>query len=119
MPEIEPVPDHDGIEPIFKLLLIRAMREDRIVAASRDFFNSVLGEDFSGQRQFDIHELWKWSTPQRPIILLGVNNADPASVIVDFAGRKYVSCTLVSMGEGTMTGVLCIFVHHKISLSCV
>ena len=100
MPEIEPVPDHENVEPILKLLLIRAMREDRIIAAARDFFIQVLGESSSGQSPFDIHGVWKWSNSRRPIILLSASNADPSDAILSFARKKSVQCHFISMGEG-------------------
>jgi hypothetical protein len=101
MPEIEPVPDHENLDPVLKLLLIRAMREDRLIAAARDFFMQVLGEGFSGQSPFDINSVWKWSTPVRPIILHTASNVDPSDAILAFARKKSVQCKFISIGEGT------------------
>ncbi len=109
MPEMEPVPEHDALEPVFKLLLIRALREDRIIAAAREFSVLMLGEvlpvDFFGsQNQFDIHGIWTWSTPQRPIIILADKGTSPTTAVLSLAKVKNVPVGVVSMGEGTMLG---------------
>lgn len=106
-PEMDVVPEHENLEPIHKLLLIRALREDRIIAASRDFFWVVLGEGlpedfFSKQSRFDIETVWAWSTSNQPIILLSEKGIDPTAAILSFAKQRSAQCSVVSLGQGTM-----------------
>ena len=104
VPEAEGVPEHEGIEPLYKLLLIRAVREDRILAAAREYFVSVLGEGMSGQSGFDIQGVWKLSAPARPIIIHSEVGVDPTSAILLFAKKRNTPCTFMSVCESSMAG---------------
>jgi dynein heavy chain len=110
MPESEPVPEHENLAPLFRLLLVRALREDRMIAATRDYFQSVLGDSVSGQTEFNIEAVWKKSTPQRPIILLSPNRDDPFDAIVAFAKQTLGTtsmCSTLSLGEGSLKSEDC------------
>ena len=98
-PESEKVPDHDNLEPLHSLMLVRALREDRMLAATRRYFLSVVGDYVSGQDEFDLQPVCEMTSPRQPIILLAPNGDDPVAAILSHARWIRQECNVLPMGE--------------------
>ncbi|CAK8694917.1 unnamed protein product [Clavelina lepadiformis] len=74
------LPDNadDYYTPLQRLLVIRALRNDRIVQASTEFIYRVLGKKFVRDEMPDLGNALKQSEPKTPIILLFSNENDLA-----------------------------------------
>lgn len=82
------------------ICLIRSIREDRTVLASRFFIEKVLGPDYVIPTNDKIEELFEESEPNKPVLFLLQAGADPTQTIDEFAmKKKKPSINKVSMGE--------------------
>ncbi len=60
-----------------KLLLLRALRPDRILSALTIFIFDVMGEPYVEQQPFDIHETYKESNATTPLFFVLFPGCDP------------------------------------------
>lgn len=114
-PEEYPVPGYEssgasasatGVEaigsvtPCMRLLLIRALRTDRFVHASRHYARAVLGSRFLDPVRANIESAYRHSDPHTPILLVASEPCDALAVIQAAAEHKSVSIKAVPLGEG-------------------
>lgn len=97
-PEEEPCPDGDQLDAMHKFLLIRAMREDRFIAASRMFVASVLGPAQSEGRA-ELTEVVGVSSSATPIICISRGGYDPSPPIIALAKRKHKRIVQIPLGS--------------------
>jgi len=83
-----------------RMLLIRALRDDRGNVAANKFVGSVMGPDFVVPLTVTMDEIWENGEMQTPTILMLTPGADPTAVLQDLAQRKGLEISMVSMGEG-------------------
>jgi hypothetical protein len=70
-PESRPVPDlQSRLTPLQRVLLVRAIREDRALVAGSELVSSVLGPCFAEPPPPSMVKVWEDSKPRRPIICL-------------------------------------------------
>ena len=97
--------DWNSVTSFQKLLVLRCLRPDKVVAAIQLFINEVMGKKFIEPPVFDLPYIYKTlSTPASPLIfLLSSNVADPRAQVMElaekmgFGEKKVVS---VSLGQG-------------------
>ncbi|KAL0219153.1 hypothetical protein P9112_004806 [Eukaryota sp. TZLM1-RC] len=104
-PESVPLPDPFGSVDSFSLLMVlRCVRQDRIMIAISKFIVENLGETYVKPPVLEYHSVYKQSTAFSPIVFILSPGADPASEIEKLAKKlgfvqngKYKS---LSLGQG-------------------
>jgi len=100
-PEEMPVPEYHGRMSNFQsLLLVRSLREDRMLLASRAYIEEVLGAGALDFQPLVIEEVWGESKPQVPLIFLLSPGSNPNAAITQMAKRKKLIVDAISMGQG-------------------
>jgi dynein heavy chain len=100
-PEAEPVPDlNDKLEPFDRLLLVRALREDRTILAATDYVAATLGKIFAEPQQLDMERVIGETNGTMPIIFLLSQGSDPTATIETSAKKIKKKVHPVSMGQG-------------------
>ena len=102
--EGEPVPDiNDKLEPFDRLLLIRALREDRTMLAASNYVAAQLGKHFAEPQQLDLTKCVEecQGIIVKPIIFLLSQGSDPTSLIENGIAKKMKKKVHpISMGQG-------------------
>jgi len=84
-----------------RLVLVRALREDRTSIACAQFIDSKLGSRFTAPVTDAIVDIYQESAARKPVLYLLSAGTDPASMIDELAKkRKKFPTDKVSMGEG-------------------
>jgi len=100
-PEQSPVPElNDKITTFEKLLLIRALREDRMIVAAYEFIRQTLGDVYTDTIPVDLEAIWKSSKNSSPLVCLLSPGSDPTSMIESLAKKQKTELTFISMGQG-------------------
>ena len=84
----------------YKMLLIRAIRDDRMTLVSNEFVSTIMGEKYIQPLTVTMDQVYLSSDNKTPIILMLTPGADPTQTLKDLARQKQVSINIVSMGEG-------------------
>jgi dynein heavy chain len=107
-PEHEPLtPSWEGkLSRFQKLLVLRALRPDKVTAALSEFVAAELGAEFTEAPQFSLASSYKDSTPLTPLIFILSKGADPAGKLFTFANEmgfrdRFQSISL-GQGQGTI-----------------
>ena len=103
-PEATPVPEiDDKLEPFDRLLVVRALREDRAMLAALNYVGTVLGKDFAEPLQLDFEAVIDQTTGLTPIIFLLSQGSDPSALIEASAKKRkkqIIPQGGISMGQG-------------------
>eukprot|EP01084_Bolivina_argentea_P175293 303595_1 len=83
----------------YRMLLIRAIRDDRMTLVSKEFVSAIMGEKYVQPLTVTMDEVYACSQGT-PIILMLTPGADPTQTLKDLARSVGVSINIVSMGEG-------------------
>jgi len=93
------------VKPLYKLLILRAMRPDRLSAALVNFISKNMGEAYVSQQAFDMGATFEESTSSTPIFFVLFPGVDP-TLWVETLGKqlgfsldngKFMN---ISMGQG-------------------
>jgi len=104
--ELEDLPKNFKDLPAFhRLLLLRAMRPDRISSALSIYVSDTMGEEFVQQPPFDIFQTYKETDSKTPIFFVLFPGVDPtpdvervgATLDLTISNGKFVN---ISMGQG-------------------
>ena len=103
-PENTPVPEiDDRLEPFDRLLVVRALREDRAMLAALNYVSSILGKEYAEPLQLDFEQVIDSTTGQIPIIFLLSQGSDP-SALIEASAKKRKKMIIpqggISMGQG-------------------
>jgi dynein heavy chain len=104
-PENKAVPGYKDIDAFNKLLILKALRPDRLVSALRTFVGEQLGENYVTQMPFDMMQAFSESDSRSPIFFALFPGVDPTTWVEDIgfklgytlADGNFVN---ISMGEG-------------------
>lgn len=125
-PERAPVPDYETLlfDPrgmtaslhFHRLLLVRALREDRTLLAALEFVKAIdvvegptgsslprlpaLGPKYTEPQTETVENLVADMAPETPVLYLLSPGADPTEAIETFARRRRQTVASISMGEG-------------------
>jgi len=85
-----------------RLLVLRALRPDKMTPALQEFVSAELGAEFTEAPQFSLASSYKDSTPLTPLIFILSKGADPAGKLFAFANEmgfrdRFQS---ISLGQG-------------------
>jgi len=88
-----------------RLLLLRAMRPDRLTGALVQYVTENLGSEFVEQPSFNVFELYKETKPQTATFFVLFPGVDPTPDVekIGFANNKSIEAgtfTNISMGQG-------------------
>ena len=105
--ETEPLPGewNKKLTEFQKLLLIRAVRPDRITSALSLFVEKTMGSDYVNQEAFDARKMYEESGPSTPIFFVLFPGYSPSKDIEKLANEMGKSSdngklTIISMGQG-------------------
>merc|ERR1719387_50754 len=107
-PENCPVPDYEErivmertLGAFVRMVLVRAIREDRTGVACQQFINESLDPKFTAPVTDAIADIYEESTNRKPVLYLLTAGSDPTMNIDELAKkRKKFPTEKVSMGEG-------------------
>ena len=107
MPEVAKFPgDYQKIlSPFDRLILLRAMRPDRVTTALRSFINDMMGEVYVFQKPFDMEATFKETSNSTPTFFVLFAGVDPTPWVEALAKTKGVTFENgnfknISMGQG-------------------
>eukprot|EP00744_Colponema_vietnamica_P001598 GILI01002635.1.p1 GENE.GILI01002635.1~~GILI01002635.1.p1 ORF type:complete len:2087 (-),score=720.86 GILI01002635.1:371-6598(-) len=100
-PETMEVPDlNDKLNAFERMLLIRAVREDRTMLAASRYVEAVLGKEYAEAQQLNIQNCIDETDGLNPIIFLLSQGSDPTALIEVAAKKMKKKVTPISMGQG-------------------
>lgn len=87
-----------------RILLIKALREEKLVTASVDFIKANLGSEFIDIPPLDLHKAFKDTTHSTPMIFVLSTGSDPVSGLMKFASSPSIGMQerlrIISLGQG-------------------
>ena len=106
-PETVPCPagSMQKLKSFHRLLILRAMRPDRLLDALTAYIGATLGEDYVTEPPFDMEATWRETSRSTPIFFVLFPGVDP-TLWVEALGKKFgktISNGMfvnISMGEG-------------------
>ena len=104
-PEDEPLPgDWKRLTSLQKLLVIRAMRSDRLGPALSSFVSATLGPAFTASKNFDLELALQDAGPTTPVLIFVSPGVDAAASVEAAARKKGLLAagkyTSASLGQG-------------------
>eukprot|EP00981_Chlorochromonas_danica_P000077 scaffold30_cov166-Ochromonas_danica.AAC.10 len=105
-PQEEVVPHWPELEsplsPFHRLLLLRFLREEKVVFCVRSYVQDVLGEYFIESPPFDLAGAFQDSTSSTPLIFILSPGADPTDYLLQLSTEKGGAGVLriISLGQG-------------------
>jgi len=91
-----------SLTPFQKLLVIRVLRDEKVVDAVTNFIMQNIGKHFIDVPAFDLSASFKDSSPLVPIIFVLSTGADPTMYLYNLAKEKGVleRLKMISLGQG-------------------
>lgn len=100
-PERAVVPDiNDKLSAFDKMLLVRAVREDRMMLAGTQFVEATLGREFAEPQQLELMDCVEETNGLMPIVFLLSQGSDPTTLIESCAKKLKKKVGSISMGQG-------------------
>ena len=101
-PELEALPDFNHLDAFRRLMLFRALREDRLIPVLQLFTAEILGESYNSQRNVlsDLEEMCAGGHSATPLICIFRDGFDPAIFILNLAKRKHTTVEAVTLSKG-------------------
>ncbi|KAJ9472161.1 Dynein-1-beta heavy chain [Diplonema papillatum] len=88
-PHLLPLPgDFEALTQMQKLLVLRCLREDKVMYGITQVVGAYLGKMFTESPQFDLAASFEDSTNVSPVIFVLTEGTDPTTVFYEFAGQK-------------------------------
>lgn len=93
------------ITKFHKLMLLRAIRPDRLTSALTSFISEYMGDKFIEQPPFSIVEAFSETSPQTPVFFVLFPGVDPTPDVEKVGAQYDISSTNgrflnISMGQG-------------------
>lgn len=83
-----------------KLVLLRALRPDKVVPAMQKYVISVMGKNYVEPQAFRLEPIFADSEASVPLIFILSPGADPMADLLMFAEEKAKRVEAVSLGQG-------------------
>lgn len=85
-----------------RLLVLKALRPDKVTNAMQDFLADNLGQRFIEPQTTGLEAIYKESSPTTPLIFVLSTGTDPASELYKFAEKMKFSKRMysISLGQG-------------------
>ncbi|KAL7701682.1 dynein heavy chain [Lotmaria passim] len=91
---------NEKMEPFERLLLVRALREDRTMLAATQYIATTLGKTFAEAQQLELSDVVEETTGLTPIVFLLSQGSDPTTLIEASAKKLKKKIYPISMGQG-------------------
>lgn len=97
-----PNPWYDKLSDFQRIIVVRAIRPDKVIPVIRKLIESELGTKFIYPPPFDIHKSYRDSVCLSPLIFILSPGVDPMTSLLQFAGKMGQAENLqsVSLGQG-------------------
>lgn len=94
----------DRTDPFQRLIMIRIIREEKLIFGIEEFIKTELGSHFIGRTPLQLEEVFKDTTNTTPIIFILTTGADPTGMLQRF-GEKVdkkpgEKLHMISLGQG-------------------
>ncbi|KAJ3215607.1 Dynein heavy chain 6, axonemal [Dinochytrium kinnereticum] len=87
-----------------KLILVKVMREEKLVASILEFVRRNLGQEYIDIPPLDLSKVYKDTSNKAPMIFILSSGSDPISALLKFAAGKDVNMVdrlhMISLGQG-------------------
>ena len=83
-----------------RLLILRAIRPDKIIPGVQNYVVGELGERFITPPPFDLAKIYADSTSTSPLIFILSPGSDPFASLSSFAAIKKKQIKAISLGQG-------------------
>lgn len=93
-----------SLSPFQKLLVLRALRPDRITDGVQLFVKQQLGQKYLEPPPFDLETSFADSGPTKPLIFLLSQGDDPTEMILEFAQRRDMHKRIYTLSLGQHQG---------------
>ncbi|XP_077343463.1 dynein axonemal heavy chain 5-like [Lithobates pipiens] len=85
----------DGLNALHRLLILRAVRMDRILPAASNYISAILGKMYTSEAVVDLQTSLSWMSPYQPGLLLYSSDCNlPRTLLLEFAERKSQKITI-------------------------
>jgi len=88
------------LNPFRKLMIIRAVRPDKLVPATSNFIVDQIGEFYIRPPTFELANIYLDSRNVSPLIFVLSPGSDPLQALLKFAAVKNKSPDPISLGQG-------------------
>jgi len=95
-----PEPWNDQWTPFQRILMIRALRPDKIVPAVQKYVMDVVGAKYVEPQPFNLSLIFQESTNASPLVFILSPGSDPLSDLLKFAEDRGKRVESVSLGQG-------------------
>ena len=105
-PEESPMPgDYVTLDAFSKILILRAMRPDRVTSELQAFIGNNLGASFINQPAFNMEKTFNETSPATPVFFVLFPGVDPTKLVEDLGIKKGFTeangkFSNISMGQG-------------------
>jgi len=100
-PETQPFPDYnERLDQFEKMLLVRAIREDRALLAIDSYIAASIGRDYLLVQPLNLGAVHDEASSMVPMITILSTGSDPTGKIQDLARKRKVRVEGISMGQG-------------------
>tara|TARA_B100000513_G_scaffold31241_1_gene12052 strand:- start:530 stop:3322 length:2793 start_codon:yes stop_codon:yes gene_type:complete len=90
----------DGLDAFERMLIVRAIREDRTMLSAQEFVIDRLGSKFVESRPLDFAAMADEASERTPIVVLLTMGSDPTGSIQDLAKKRKKCVVSISLGQG-------------------
>eukprot|EP01013_Petalomonas_cantuscygni_P008266 TRINITY_DN20983_c0_g1_i1.p1 TRINITY_DN20983_c0_g1~~TRINITY_DN20983_c0_g1_i1.p1 ORF type:complete len:1702 (-),score=530.22 TRINITY_DN20983_c0_g1_i1:180-4850(-) len=102
-PHKEPLPAPFGpdVTPIDRLLVVQAIRPDKLADAVREFVSRHMGPKYIDPPPLELAQCYADSTPHTPLVFVLSSGADPIAELMAFAEQQRMGrrCAAISLGQ--------------------
>ena len=102
---LKPPGEYKKLDEFYKLLLLRALRPDRLPAALQAFVSDKMGESYVIQQPFNTKKCFDESSPSVPVFFVLFPGVDPTVDVEELGQTMHITAELgkfenISMGQG-------------------
>ncbi|KAG8582082.1 hypothetical protein GDO81_007910 [Engystomops pustulosus] len=89
----------EGLNPLQKFMVLRAVREDRILPSASNYISATLGKMYASDVVTDLQTILQWMSPHEPgLLIYDVESKLPQTLLEDFAETKNQKITIFPVG---------------------
>ena len=92
------------LDQFHKLIILRAIRPDKMNGALQDFISNSIGKSFIEPPPFDLAQTFEISIPTSPLVFILSSGADPYQDLLKFADEMGETDKLLSISLGMGQG---------------
>uniref|UniRef100_T1J5R6 Uncharacterized protein n=1 Tax=Strigamia maritima TaxID=126957 RepID=T1J5R6_STRMM len=111
-PQMEPLPEpwETKLSRFQKILILRAIRPDKVTNAFQDYVAANLGQRFIEPQTNDLNSIYKDASPVVPLVFILSSGTDPGGELIKFAEKmkfgKKMNAISLGQGQGPRAEIL-------------